>query len=146
MTDAEKAEYEDVVRRLTAACERLAAENSRLRAEKGDAHSVLREVYNDPTASPNVRVLAARAAISHESAPLKPVSQLELKAEATPIPLADLVAKQRRRADALMGEPIDSPKVRSWVWREDYTAPAEDHLLPDPGLGSGDDSSSTDHS
>ena len=146
MTDTERAEYDDVIRQLMAKCEQLAAENARLRSSENNAHSVLREVYNDPTASPAVRVKAAGLALGHESAPLKPVSQLELKAEAPPIPLADLVAKQRRRADALMGEPIDSPKVRSWVWREDYTAPAEDHLLPDLGLGNSGDSSGNDHS
>jgi hypothetical protein len=142
MTDAEKAEYEDVVRQLMLKCEQLAAENARLRSSENSAHNVLKEIYNDPAASPNVRVLAARAAIGHESAPLKPQpAPLDLVAEKT-LPLAEVVRKQRRRADALVGEPIDSPKVRSWVWREDFTAPAEDHLLPSPGQGNGDDSGS----
>ena len=60
MTDIEKAEYEDVLRRLTAKCEELVAENARLRSSENNAHSVLREVYNDPTASPAVRVKVGR--------------------------------------------------------------------------------------
>ena len=104
MTDAEfqnrLAEYEDMVRLLTAKLEELAAENTRLRSSENNAHSVLREVYNDPTASPAVRVKAAGLALSHESAPLKPVSQLELKAEKPVIPLADLVRRRRARQRA----------------------------------------------
>jgi hypothetical protein len=73
MTDAEfqnkLAEYGDMVRLLTAKLEELAAENARLRSSENNAHSVLREVYNDPTASPAVRVKAAGLALSHESAP-----------------------------------------------------------------------------
>jgi hypothetical protein len=49
MTDADKAEYEGVIRLLTAKVEELAAENARLRSSESTAHSVLREVYNDPT-------------------------------------------------------------------------------------------------
>ena len=104
MTDAEKAEYEDILRRLTAKCEELAAENARLRSSESNAHSVLREVYNDPTASPAVRVKAAGLALSHESAPLKPVSQLELTAEPAPLPLAEVVRLQRARADKMLAE------------------------------------------
>jgi len=85
MTDPEKAEYEDMVRLLTTKCEEIAAENARLRSSENNAHSVLREVYNDPTASPAVRVKAAGLALSHESAPLKPVSQLELNTSTTAI-------------------------------------------------------------
>jgi len=59
MTDVEKAEFEDVIRKLVTKCEELAAENARLRSSENNAHSVLREVYNDPTASPAVRVKAA---------------------------------------------------------------------------------------
>jgi hypothetical protein len=125
MTDAEKTEYEDMVRLLTTKCEELAAENARLRSSENTAHSVLREVYNDPSASPHVRVLAAKAAISHESAPLKPVAQLELKAEPAPIPLAELVRAQRARAKALESPqhpggilPPDHPDVAKWVWND----------------------------
>src|SRR6516225_10530548 len=127
MTDAEfqnrLAEYEGMVRLLTAKLEELAAENTRLRSSENNAHSVLREVYNDPTASPAVRVKAAGLALSHESAPLKPVSQLELKAEEPVIPLADLVRRRRARADALQGldynDPANAAKFLAWVDRED---------------------------
>src|SRR6516225_2881443 len=99
MTDAEfqnrLAEYEGMVRLLTAKLEELAAENTRLRSSENNAHSVLREVYNDPTASPAVRVKAAGLALSHESAPLKPVeAPLDLVAEPVE-PLAEVVRRQR---------------------------------------------------
>jgi hypothetical protein len=134
MTDAEfqnrLAEYEGMVRLLTAKLEELAAENTRLRSSENNAHSVLREVYNDPTASPAVRVKAAGLALSHESAPLKPVSQLELKAEEPVIPLADLVRRRRARQKALEGldhnDPANAAKFREWIEREDGTYPAED--------------------
>ena len=104
MTDIEKAEYDDVVRQLMAKCEQLAAENARLRSSENNAHSVLREVYNDPTAAPAVRVKAAGLALSHESAPLKPVeAPLDLVAE--PIePLADVVRRQRARVERMERE------------------------------------------
>jgi len=121
MTDAEKTEYEDMVRLLTTKCEELAAENARLRSSENTAHSVLREVYNDPSASPHVRVLAAKAAISHESAPLKPVTQLELKAEPERLPLAELVRLRRARSKAMEDPgfpggivPPDHPRARAW--------------------------------
>ena len=65
MTDPEKAEYEDVLRRLTAKCEELVAENARLRSESG-AHTALRSVYTDPQASETNKVRAAAAAIGYE--------------------------------------------------------------------------------
>jgi hypothetical protein len=126
MTDIEKAEFEDVLRRLAAKCEELAAENAKLRSSENTAHSVLREVYNDPSASPHVRVLAAKAAISHESAPLRPQSApLELTAERKPLPLAEVVRCQRARADALQRNgrllPSDDPKYREWTWNDNET-------------------------
>ena len=123
MTDIEKAEYDDVVRQLMAKCEQLAAENARLRSEKSDAHSVLKEIYNDPNAPPGHRIKAAGLALSHESAPLKPVSQLELKAEEPVIPLADLVRRRRARVAALEGLPPGHPRYLEWVDRDasDFT-------------------------
>jgi hypothetical protein len=141
MTDTEKAEYDDVVRKLTMKLEQLAAENARLRWSENDAHSVLREVYNDPTASPAVRVKAAGLALSHESAPLKPVTQLELKAEEPVIPLADLVRRRRARVAALEGLPPDHPRFLEWVNRDeaDFTDSAGNSSGPGQ-----DDSSSND--
>ena len=96
------AEYEGMVRLLTAKLEELAAENTRLRSSENNAHSVLREVYDDPTASPAVRVKAAGLALSHESAPLKPVeAPLDLVAEPVE-PLAEVVRRQRARADKML--------------------------------------------
>jgi hypothetical protein len=111
MTDADKAEYEGVIRLLTAKVEELAAENTRLRSSENTAHSVLREVYNDLSASPNVRVLAAKAAIAHESAPLKPQpAPLDLVAEPYE-PLAVVVERQRARADAMRPQLIAQTKA-----------------------------------
>jgi hypothetical protein len=104
MTDTEKAEYDDVVRQLMAKCEQLAAENARLRSSENNAHSVLREVYNDPTASPAVRVKAAGLALPHEVPRLESVPPpLELTAEVIE-PLADVVARQRARCDRMIAE------------------------------------------
>ena len=121
---------------------KLREENARLRSSENNAHSVLREVYNDPTASPAVRVKAAGLALSHESSPLKPVSQLELKAEEPVIPLADLVRRRRARQKALEGldhnDPANAAKFLAWVDR--------DHTDEPPGFdqrsGNGDDSGS----
>ena len=96
--------HEDALVACMAEITRLREENARLRSSENTAHSVLREVYNDPTASPAVRVKAAGLALSHESAPLKPVSQLELTAEPAPLPLAEVVRLQRARADKMLAE------------------------------------------
>jgi hypothetical protein len=106
MTDPEKAEYDDVIRQLMAKCEQLAAENARLRSSENNAHSVLREVYNDPTASPAVRVKAAGLALPHETPRLAPVEPpLDLVAEPYE-PLSVVVERQRRRADAIQALPL----------------------------------------
>ena len=107
MTDIEKAEYEDVLRRLTAKCEELVAENARLRSSENNAHSVLREVYNDPTASPAVRVKAAGLALPHETPRLTPVAPpLDLVAEPYE-PLATVVERHRKRANAILALPLE---------------------------------------
>src|SRR6516225_4604312 len=115
--EAKLKRHEDALAACMAEITRLREENARLRSSENTAHSVLREVYNDPSASPHVRVLAAKAAISHESAPLKPVAQLELKAEP--------VRAQRARAKALESPqhpggilPPDHPDVAKWVWND----------------------------
>jgi hypothetical protein len=106
MTDTEKAEYDDVVRQLMAKCEQLAAENARLRSSENNAHAVLREVYNDPTASPAVRVKAAGLALPHETPRLMPEkAPLDLAAEEYE-PLATLVERQRKRCDELLALPL----------------------------------------
>src|SRR6516164_3525519 len=97
MTDSEKAEYEDMVRLLTTKCEELAAENTRLRSEKSDAMSVVKEIYNDPNASPALRLKAAGLALPHEVPRLAPVEA----------PLAVVVERQRARARAIQALPLE---------------------------------------
>ena len=102
MTDSEKAEHDDVIRQLVVKCEALAAENARLRSSENNAHAVLREVYNDPTASPAVRVKAAGLALPHETPRLESVPPpLELVAEPYE-PLSVVVERQRARMNKFL--------------------------------------------
>jgi len=118
---------------LTAKLEELAAENTRLRSSENNAHSVLREVYNDPTASPAVRVKAAGLALPHEVPRLESVPPpLDLVAEPVE-PLADVVARQRARADRMLLEDPQFQALRN-----------SGYLLEGKGNGSGDDSGSND--
>jgi hypothetical protein len=107
------ASYEYTIKLLTAKVEELAAENERLTSALGGAHATLRTIYSDSNQPAGVRVKAAQAALSHESAPLKPVSQLEQAAEEVIIPLADVVRMQRARADRMMLEDPQFQAVRS---------------------------------
>ena len=106
------AEYEGIVGMLTAKLEEAVGEIDRLRAmvaklTKGtdDAHSTLRRLYLDETQPVGARVRAAQAAMNFEKPRLESVPPpLDLVAE--PIePLADVVARQRARADRMMLEP-----------------------------------------
>jgi hypothetical protein len=129
MTDTEKAEYDDVVRKLTMKLEQLAAENVRLRSSENNAHAVLREVYNDPTASPAVRVKAAGLALPHETPRLTPQPPaIDATCEEV-IPLAELVRMRRAYAAKLMLEPPYSNLPKHFPLRSD-------------AKGNGDDSSS----
>ena len=129
MTDTEKAEYDDVVRMLTVKLEQLAAENARLRSSENNAHSVLREIYNDSTASPAVRVKAAGLALPHDTPRLTPVPP-PLDLVAAPVtPLADLVAERRARADAMLLKPP-------------YRTLPSSHVFKGNGNGSDDDTAS----
>ena len=121
------AEYEGMVRLLTAKLEELAAENAWLRSSENNAHSVLREVYNDPTASPAVRVKAAGLALPHETPRLMPVPPaIDATAEEI-IPLADLVRRRRARQAALQGldhtDPANAAKFLAWVDRDHTDEP-----------------------
>jgi hypothetical protein len=108
--EAKLKRHEDALVACMAEITRLREENARLRSSENTAHSVLREVYNDPSASPHVRVLAAKAAISHESAPLKAVPPpMELVAEPYE-DLATVVTRQRARAAALLPKLIEQTK------------------------------------
>ena len=102
MTDAEKAEYEDVVRQLMLKLEQLAAENASLKANNASAHQTLRAIYADSTQPATVRVRAATAALNVETPRLESVPPpLELVAEPV-VPLAQLVEERRRRCDQLL--------------------------------------------
>ena len=129
MTDTEKAEYESVIQKLTTALEQLAAENARLRSSENNAHAVLREVYNDPTASPAVRVKAAGLALPHETPRLTPVAPaIDATCEEI-IPLPQLIEQRRARADAMEREMRDIEVLPNGTVR----------VLPKPGSnGSGD--------
>jgi hypothetical protein len=131
MTDAEKAEYDEVVRMLTVKLEQLAAENARLRSEAG-AHDVLRNIYGDSSQPAGVRVKAAQAALGVEKARLQPQPPpLELVAEVIE-PLADVVTRQRARAERMLRE---DPRYRD--------LPKGPFLLkPRDGNDQGDDTSS----
>jgi hypothetical protein len=113
MTDIEKAEYDDVVRQLMARCEQLAAENAKLRSEKSDAMSVVKEIYNDVDASPALRLKAAGLALPHEVPKLMPErAPLELTVAAADDPdaglsLAELVEKRRKRCRAIQALPLE---------------------------------------
>jgi len=114
MTDSEKAEYEGTIRLLVTKLEetvgendRLREENARLRSSENNAHAVLREVYNDPTASPAVRVKAAGLALPHETPRLMPEPRpLDLVYEEVE-PLSVVVERQRKRADAMLALPLE---------------------------------------
>jgi hypothetical protein len=102
--EAKLKRHEDALVACMAEITRLREENTRLRSSENNAHSVLREVYNDPTASPAVRVKAAGLALPHETPRLTPVPPpLDLVAEDpdSALPLAELVAKRRARQDLL---------------------------------------------
>jgi len=117
-TDAEKAEYDDVVRQLMQKCEQLAAENTRLHAEKSDALSVCQELYSDPTAPAALRLKAAGLALPHEVPRLEPVpAAIDSTCEEI-IPLADLLARRRARQKAVENLPPGDPRWAEWVDRD----------------------------
>ena len=127
MTDSEKAEYEGTIRLLVTKLEetvgendRLREENARLRSSENNAHAVLREVYNDPTASPAVRVKAAGLALPHETPRLMPEPRpLDLVYEEVE-PLSAVVERQRKRADAMLALPMEERErlIRGVVRRD----------------------------
>src|SRR5262249_44766481 len=124
-TDAKLAEYEDMIRALTMKCEELAAENTRLRSERSDALSVLKEAYNDPAVPPALRIKAAGLALPHEVPRLMPErAAIDATCEEI-IPLAELVTQRRARADAMLRER-----------REIRVLPSGQVLVLDEGNGS----------
>jgi hypothetical protein len=105
--EAKLRRHEDALVACMAEITKLRAENARLRSSENNAHSVLREIYNDPDAPQGVRVKAAGLALQHETPRLTPVPPpMDLVAE-PPEPLADLIARQRARADRMEREMRD---------------------------------------
>jgi hypothetical protein len=102
-TEEKLARFETVIGLQMQEIDRLRAENERLRTVAG-AHGVLREIYLNPDAPQGNRIKAAQAALPHETPRLESVPPpLELVAE--PIePLADVVRRQRARADRMLRE------------------------------------------
>src|SRR5215472_1616600 len=102
MTDAEKIEL------LRAKLEETVDENDRLKAlvanltEGATAHQTLQSLYRNADLPESLRAKCAAASLPHETPRLEPVQQLELKAEPPPIPLAELVALRRKRADEML--------------------------------------------
>jgi hypothetical protein len=131
--------HEDALSLCIVEIEKLRAENERLKAN-ASAHQTLQAIYRNEAESSTTRVRAAQAALSHESAPLKPVTQLELKAEEPVIPLADLVRRRRARVAALEGLPPGHPRYLEWVDRDasDFT----DSAGNSSGNGQDDDTGS----
>jgi hypothetical protein len=126
MIDAERAEYDDILRKLVAKCEALAAENAALKAGL-DAHSTLKSIYGDSSQPAAVRVRAASAALGHESAPLKPTeAPIDVTAEEI-VPLATLVEQRRARADKMLLEPPFSNLPKVFPLRGDGNGDEGDH-------------------
>jgi len=95
--------HEDALAACMVEIQRLRAENTALKAN-ATAHQTLKNIYGDDNQPAGVRVRAAQAALSHESAPLKPVdAPLDLVSEEI-IPLAELVQQRRARQDRLCPE------------------------------------------
>jgi hypothetical protein len=123
-------EYEGIIRMLTAKVEELVAANTLLRSEKSDALSFLTEVFNDPNALPAHRLKAAGLVLPHQVPRLESVPPpMDLVAEEV-VPLAELVEKQRARADRMMRE---APEFRALAKYQ-----ASLHRIG--GNGNGDDS------
>ena len=106
MTDAEKAEYDDVVRQLMQKLEQLAAENAALKANNASAHQTLRAIYADSTQPATVRVRAATAALNVETPRLESVPPA-IDVTATEYEeLSVVVQRQRARLDKLHALPL----------------------------------------
>jgi hypothetical protein len=96
----------DVMRRQMARIAELEAEVARLRSAAG-AHDVLRSIYTDANQPTGHRLKAAGLALGVETPSLKPEpAPLDLVAEEIE-PLAQVVARQRARADAMLALPME---------------------------------------
>jgi hypothetical protein len=119
----------DVMRRQMARIAELEAEVERLRSA-ASAHDVLKSIYSDANQPTGHRLKAAGLALGHETPPLKPTeAAIDSTCEEIIEPLAVVVERQRRRADAMQREMRDIEVLPSGLVR----------ILPKPGSnGSGD--------
>src|SRR5262249_17446942 len=107
MIDTEKTEYESIIQKLATAYEQLAAENTRLRAEKSNALTVCQGWYSDPTAPAALRLKAAGLALQFETPRLLPEkAAIDVTAEEIE-PLAVVIERRRARMDQMMGQDIE---------------------------------------
>ena len=90
----------------------LEAENERLKAN-ASAHQTLASIYTDPNQPTGHRIRAATAALACETPRLESVPPAIDSTCEVIEPLADVVRRQRARADRMMLEPpfSDLPKV-----------------------------------
>jgi len=131
IADSIKAKLDDakhVMRRQMARIAELEAEVERLKAN-ASAHQTLASIYADPNQPTGHRIRAATAALACETPRLESVPPA-IDATCEEIePLADVIARQRARADAMQREMRDIQVLPSGVVR----------VLPKPGgNGSGD--------
>ena len=128
MTNTEKAEYEGVIRMLTAKLEEVAAENAKLRSEKSDALSVLKEIYNDPDASQAHRIKAAGLALPHEVPRLMPEkAAIDATCEEVIEPLSVVVERQRARMNRILALPLSEREAMvTGVGRDDGNGSDDD--------------------
>jgi len=113
--EAKLKRHEDALVACMAEITKLREENARLRSSENNAHAVLREVYNDPTASPAVRVKAAGLALPHEVPRLESVPPpLDLVAEPVE-PLAEVVRRQRASRSHVVGGSAISGAAQQWL-------------------------------
>jgi hypothetical protein len=132
--EAKLKRHEDALRACIAEITKLREENARLRSEKSDALSVLKEIYSDPDTSQAHRIKAAGLCLPHEVPRLQSVPPpLDLTAAEEIEPLSVVVERQRRRADALQ-RAQDIEVSPSGVVR----------ILPKPGSNGGNGSDGQD--
>jgi len=95
-----------------------------------DAHSTLRRLYLDESQSSTARIKAAAAALNFEKGRVESVPPAidSTCEEIEPEPLAQLVERQRRRADAMLREPRDIEVSPTGIVR----------VLPKPGSNGSD--------
>ena len=131
------AEREDVIRQLVTKLQETVDENDRLRAELArategsNALATLQALYRDPALPESLRAKCAIGCLPHETPRLTPQPP-PLDLTAAPIPLAELVALRRARAEAM------APKLIEQTARDNEAAA---RAWRNSGNGSGDNNS-----